>query len=60
MVLAGVSGCEETVVLGKGADFGEGEPPIIPPSMNFIDGAVVWNKDAISRAERGDMALRSR
>ena len=41
-------------------DFGDGGPPIIPPSMRRMLGAVEANKEAISRAERGEMAFRSR
>jgi len=40
--------------------FGFGAPPIIPPSMNLISGAILVNRAAISRAERGEMAFRSR
>ena len=47
-------------MLGSGADFGVGFPPMIPPSMNMMLGAVVWKRDAMKRAERGEMALRSR
>lgn len=60
-----LSGCEVVVVFGgreesEGGDFGEGAPPIIPPSRNFMVGQVVLNRVAISRAERGEMAFRSR
>ena len=55
-------GWVETFVFraGSGADFSDGGPPIIPPSTRRMFGAVVLNKVAISRAERGEMAFRSR
>lgn len=38
----------------------DGGPPMMPPSMNLIAGAVLWNREAISRAVRGEIAFRSR
>ena len=44
----------------SGSSFGLGAPPMIPPSMKLMEGAADVNKVANSRAERGEMALRSR
>jgi hypothetical protein len=44
----------------SGVDFGDGGPPIIPPSTRRMLGAAVLKSVAISRAERGEMAFRSR
>jgi len=41
-------------------DFGVGFPPMIPPSTNMMLGAAVWKREAMERAERGEMAFRSR
>lgn len=45
-------------VLFSGADLGEGAPPMMPPSMNFM--GVGEKREAIERAVRGEMAFRSR
>jgi hypothetical protein len=59
-----VVGWEETVVFRASGldcvDFREGGPPIIPPSTSRMPGALVPNRVAISRAERGEIAFRSR
>lgn len=47
--------------LGLSEGLREGGEPIIPPSMSLTrEGVSLVNRAAISRAERGDMALRSR
>lgn len=47
-------------VVLSGVVLRDGGPPMIPPSMNFMVGEAVWKRLAISRALRGEMALRSR
>lgn len=56
----GMLGVDQVCVLDSVLSLRVGGPPIMPPSMNFIDGALLWRWFAISRAELGDMALRSR
>ena len=53
MVLSGMVG-------GFGESLRDGAPPMMPPSRNLMEGVVVWNKWAMERAVRGDIAFRSR
>jgi hypothetical protein len=55
-----VAGSSAMVVLGSGAALGEGAPPMMPPSRNFMEGAVLAKREPMARAERGEMAFRSR
>ena len=45
--------------LDSALDF-DGGPPIMPPSTRRMLGAVLEKRDAISRAERGEIAFRSK
>jgi hypothetical protein len=56
----GMLGLDHVSPVDSGLDFREGGPPMMPPSTNFTDGAVVSKRAAISRAERGEIAFRSK
>ena len=53
-------GSLDMVVWGSEDVFGEGAPPMMPPSMNLMAGAEAWKREAISRELRGEMAFKSR